>query len=186
MYPSPPLSTNTLWTLCASVSVGAVELCPSDGLSRTLPFRVARTLPVTKKNNFKSVTSNVFSTGQIRSSGQSGFLLTRYRDEELDSVTVSVETQLGLCHGAVRDEAAAALLGAVVAVHVDHTPGGCRRHLIGWREQSEQKSNGKIHRQTRTSCRNKSQTNFLHAVDFMKHNKRWHAKHLTVKNPLWE
>lgn len=56
---------------------------------------------------------------------------TGYRDKELDSVSVSMETQLRLGHGAVRDEAAAALLGAVVSVHVDHSAGRCRRHLVG-------------------------------------------------------
>lgn len=143
MYPSPPLSTSTLWKLCASVSVGAVELCPSDGLSRTLPFRVARTLPVTNKTPshqlFKTLHANTLHATlnwisaqelETRPAG-SGFLLTRHRDEELDGITVSVETQLGLCHRAVRDEAAATLLGAVVAVHVDHATGGRRRHLIG-------------------------------------------------------
>lgn len=56
---------------------------------------------------------------------------TGYGDEELDGIAVSVETELGLCHGAVGDEAAAALLRAVVAVHVDHSTGRCGRHLIG-------------------------------------------------------
>lgn len=45
MYPSPPLSTRTFFSFCPSVSVAAV-LGFSEGLSNTLPFRVARTLPV--------------------------------------------------------------------------------------------------------------------------------------------
>lgn len=44
MYPSPPLSTRTFFSFCPSVSVAAV-LGFSEGLSNTLPFRVARTLP---------------------------------------------------------------------------------------------------------------------------------------------
>lgn len=60
-----------------------------------------------------------------------GFVPTGYRDEELDSIAVSMETELCLRHGAVRDEAAGALLRAVVTVHVDHSAGRCRRHLIG-------------------------------------------------------
>lgn len=62
------------------------------------------------------------------------FLLffTRHGDEELDGVPVSVEAELRLCHGAVGDEAAAALLGTVVAVvHVDDSAGGRRGNLIG-------------------------------------------------------
>lgn len=59
------------------------------------------------------------------------FVPTGYRDEELDGIPVSMETELGLCHGAVGDEAAAALLRAVVSVHMDHSTGRCRRHLIG-------------------------------------------------------
>lgn len=67
-----------------------------------------------------------------RQRGGVGVLPTRYGDEELDSITVSMETELGLRHGAVRDEAAAALLrAAVVAVHVDHAAGGRGRHLVG-------------------------------------------------------
>lgn len=56
---------------------------------------------------------------------------TGHGDEELDGITVSMETELGLCHGAVGDEAAAAFLRALVTVHMDHSPGGCRRNLIG-------------------------------------------------------
>lgn len=44
MYPSPPLSTRTFFSFCPSVSVVAV-LGFSEGLSNTLPFRVARTFP---------------------------------------------------------------------------------------------------------------------------------------------
>lgn len=44
MYPSPPLSTRTFFSFCPSDSVAAV-LGFSEGLSNTLPFRVARTLP---------------------------------------------------------------------------------------------------------------------------------------------
>lgn len=46
MYPSPPLSTRTFFSFCPSVSVAAV-LGFSEGLSNTLPFKVARTLPGT-------------------------------------------------------------------------------------------------------------------------------------------
>lgn len=58
-------------------------------------------------------------------------LPTGHRDEELDSITVSMETELGLCHGAVGDEAAAAFLRALITVHMDHSTGGCRRDFIG-------------------------------------------------------
>lgn len=58
--------------------------------------------------------------------------VTRHRDEELDGVPVSVEAELRLCHWAVGDEAAAALLGAVVAVHVDDSSRGRRGNFIGW------------------------------------------------------
>lgn len=44
MYPSPPLSTRTFFSFCFSISVAAV-LGFSEGLSNTLPLRVARTLP---------------------------------------------------------------------------------------------------------------------------------------------
>lgn len=44
MYPSPPLSTRTFFSFCPSVSVVAV-LGFSEGLSNTLPFKVARTFP---------------------------------------------------------------------------------------------------------------------------------------------
>lgn len=58
-------------------------------------------------------------------------LVTRHGDEELDGVPVTVEAELGLCHGAVGDEAAGALLCAVVAVHLDDSSGGRGGHLIG-------------------------------------------------------
>lgn len=64
-------------------------------------------------------------------SRQTGLEPTGYWDEEFDGITVSMETELGLCHWAVGDKAAAAFLRAFITVHMDHSPRRCRRYLIG-------------------------------------------------------
>lgn len=53
------------------------------------------------------------------SQGRSLLILTRHRDKELDSITVAVETELCLSHGAVGNEAAGRFVAVVIAVHVD-------------------------------------------------------------------
>lgn len=47
------------------------------------------------------------------------FILTRHRDEELDSITVAVETELCLSHGAVGNETAGRFVTVVITIHVD-------------------------------------------------------------------
>lgn len=71
----------------------------------------------------------------IKYTGKLSLVPTGYWDKELDSITVSMETELSLCHWAVGDEATGALLWAIVTVYVDHSAGRCRRHLIGWVEK---------------------------------------------------
>lgn len=48
-------------------------------------------------------------------------ILTRHRDEELDSITVAMETELCLSHGAVGNETAGRFVTGVITVHVDHS-----------------------------------------------------------------
>ena len=59
--------------------------------------------------------------------------LTWNRHKELDGISVTMETQLCLGHGAVGDEAPVALLCAVISIHMDHAPRRCGRHLIGYK-----------------------------------------------------
>ena len=54
----------------------------------------------------------------------SSLSLTRYGGEEFDGISVSVEAQLGVSHGAERYEAAGRrALSAVVVVHPHRSPG---------------------------------------------------------------
>lgn len=46
-------------------------------------------------------------------------ILTRHRDEELDSITVAMEAELCLSHGAVGNEAAGRFVTVVITIHVD-------------------------------------------------------------------
>ena len=46
-------------------------------------------------------------------------ILTRHRDKELDSITVTVETELCLSHGAVGNKTAGRFVAVVIAIHMD-------------------------------------------------------------------
>lgn len=46
-------------------------------------------------------------------------ILTRHRDEELDSIPVAMETELCLSHGAVGNKTADRFVTVVITVHMD-------------------------------------------------------------------
>lgn len=50
-------------------------------------------------------------------------ILTRHRDKELDSITVAMEAELCLGHGAVGDEAAGRFITVVITIHMDDPTG---------------------------------------------------------------
>lgn len=192
MYPSPPLSTRTFFSFWPSVSVAAV-LGFSEGLSNTLPFRVARTLPrrgqrccrcfcsaptqftctqthcagqfflLVTSGSLSSLNTDVWTTGsaghsldpsllQTSSSpcykrdggtspywGRAVHILTRHRDEELDSITVTMEAELCLSHGAVGNEATGQFVTAVITIYMDDPTGTTALSrgwwsLVGWRQ----------------------------------------------------
>lgn len=67
-----------------------------------------------------SLSSSCRTDGGTRpSQGRPALSLTRHRDEELDSITVAVETELCLSHGAVGNEAAGRFVTVVITIHVD-------------------------------------------------------------------
>lgn len=51
--------------------------------------------------------------------GKAVLILTRHRDEELDSITVPMETELCLSHGAVGNETAGRFVAVVITIHMD-------------------------------------------------------------------
>lgn len=58
-------------------------------------------------------------------------ILTRHRDEELDSITVAMEAELCLSHGAVGNEAAGRFVAVVITIHMDD-PTGTTALSRGW------------------------------------------------------
>jgi len=46
-------------------------------------------------------------------------ILTRHRDKELDSIAVTMETELCLSHGAVGNKTAGRFVAVVITVHMD-------------------------------------------------------------------
>lgn len=66
-------------------------------------------------------------------------VLTWHRDEELDCITVAMEAELCLSHGAVRNEAAGRFVTVVITIHMDDPTRATALSrswwsLVGWRQ----------------------------------------------------